>query len=133
MAIIRRKQIGGLRKYKAFADWKEGDSIQGKYVGRTTKADNYGKRGYDIDISYSSFKEFKQGDKVSLNNNGSLEEKFDSIEDGALVEVIYTGKTTLGEKHKFKGKECHTFEVYELGEAEDGEDAEMNFDPSEDV
>ena len=130
MARVRRR-IGGARSYKAWKDWSEGDYIVGKYVGRSI--DNYDKPNFHIELEEvnlqepvsSNGKDLVAGIILGLNAAGTLNEKMEELEIGAIVEIAYNGTETLPDNHKFKGKDCHQIDVVELGEEEEEVEEDM--------
>lgn len=121
MTIQRKRvQVKAARTYKKWDNWSEGDYIQGVFVGAVVDA--FGKQNYGIQLTAISMAnpvddrggELKEGMVLGLNHCGSLGYRMDGVAEGDEVEVVYTGKAALPANHKFKGKDCHTVDVFKL-------------------
>ncbi len=128
------REIGGSKKYRAWALWLEEDYIVGKFVGTST--DKYGKTSWHIAVDETNIEfdsahgytnqfnkwvpdvEIVEGETIALNSNGGLDHKMEQTEQGEIVKIIYNGMKPLT-KGPFAGKECHDVSVLV---AEDGDE-----------
>lgn len=129
MTIVRRKkrEIGGGKLFKKWADWAIGDFIVGEFVGQST--DNYGNACFHIKLESVEMQEptdykgneLVPGKVMGLNSCGSLEYKMGEVDVGTILEIEYEGTEVLPENHKFKGKDCHQVKVTECSDEEESE------------
>lgn len=112
MSKFNFKQVKGMRKYRKWDEYSEGDIVICKL--RDTYKDKFRNDCYEVEIIETDFHDadanFKEGDIVGLNSMGSLHYKMEDVPLGAVVRIEYTGKTTL-EKGPYEGKEAHTCSV----------------------
>ncbi len=126
MARTRRK-VGGAGNYKKYKTYAEGDYVVGKFV-RTGEDRTYGKPYYVIELEEFKFetpeccsplgKEIVVGMELTLNSAGSLDHKMEEITIGSIVEIVYNGTEPLPADHKFKNKDAHQFDVFEIDDDE---------------
>ena len=120
-----KKAISGTAK--AFRKWEEyatGDVIIGKYVDIHT--DQYKKTCWIIDVEEAHFKKSKEdyaGKHLVLNNCGSLAKAMEKVSVGDLLQIEYTGMTTI-EKGPYAGKDAHTVKVDVIELEDEGSDSD---------
>jgi hypothetical protein len=132
-----RRKIGGVKCYKPWKDWENGDYIVGKYIGQSI--DSFDKPNFHIELEEVSMVSAKasNGSKLEagvilgLNASGQLVPKFDSLKVGDVVDVTYRGIESLPDNHRFKGKDCHQIDVSVLEESKERE-LEFDYDPEGD-
>lgn len=105
-------------QFKKWDDWEKGEELEGTYIGRTEKADKYGKHGYVV--------KDKNNTEHSLNYTGLLAKKMVYVEEGQEILVRYSGKNKIS-KGKWAGSLAHNIEVFVAGASEgvsedDGDD-----------
>lgn len=118
-----KKTLGGSLQYRKWSDWKEGDSITGKFLEQTT--DSYEKPNYrvlvlDADIpGDQDYATSLIGKTFVFNSNGGLDSHMEKVEVGECICVKYSGKAKLT-KGKYAGKDFHnvTTEVVDIPESE---------------
>lgn len=112
MSKFNFKQVKGMRKYRKWDQYAEGDVLICKL--RDTYKDKFRNDCYEVEVIEADFHEaeenFAEGDIVGLNSMGSLHYKLEDVPMGAVIRLEYTGKTTL-EKGPYEGKEAHTCSV----------------------
>lgn len=112
-----KKKLSGQAVYRKWEEWDMGDILIGKLMGY--KDDQYGNKCPLIQVIDSQFKDKKanieEGKTIQLNKCGMLAKALESVTEGEIVQIEYTGQSTI-EKGKYKGKEAHTMEVQLLEE-----------------
>ncbi len=119
----KRLAGGGARVYRKWGEWDVGDVFVGKYI--SSYLDQYDKPGWVFTVEEAFFKDKKLakelvGKNLALNGAGMLNKAMAEIEEGQLVQITYTGTSTI-EKGKFAGKDAHTMEV-DLVSEDNGEE-----------
>jgi len=106
------RAIGGTRVYRPWKKFAQGDVLTGTLTD--VLEDNFGNPSYTIRIDSTDFEDdndnLTEGTLFGMNSSGSLNYKMASVEIGSFIQVEYEGTTVL-EKGKFKGKECHSVNV----------------------
>lgn len=139
--VQEKRTSGGPRIYRKWGEWKAGDIVIGKYVAKGI--DQYKKPQWVLKVEEAFLKNKKLqaemiGQNLALNScgiidkafKGSEEEEIAPIKLGQMVQVTYTGTSTIT-KGKFEGDEAHSMEVDIVTEGDDGEEQSDSSDEEE--
>lgn len=125
---VGTKGVGQAYDGPQFRKWDEyevGETVSGKYLGKSEKPDKYGKRGHVLEVSESSTGVFAPGTQVILNSTGLLDKKMVHVEVNQEIQVRYAGKNKIT-KGQWAGSMAHNIELLVAGadatEAGDDED-----------
>lgn len=138
---MKFKTIGGLKVYRNWSLWEEGEYVQGKFTG--TSKDGFNKDNYHIEIMETNQQfdpdhhyvptrgknkgkkvfdiELKVGETICLNHTGSLAYKMGMVNEGEIVRVVYEGQGELPEDHQYAGASFHKVDVM-VAESDDESD-----------
>lgn len=143
MAINKKRSFktkkilsGGKTQYRAWKEWDEGDCFVGKYLGSRQNKMNPSKEDYMFEVIEPFFTDKKEqkrlaaGEKLTLNSIAMLEKAMEHVEEGAILQITYTGSNEM-EGGKYAGKMAHGVEVVEV-EEDDGSSDEDSDDSDED-
>lgn len=98
------KVAGGPVNYVKYSETEVGTEWIGVYLRK------------EIDATYGNNKYFLATDlgTTCLNGAGQLDHAMENVPKGKKIKVVYKGTVKL-DKGKFKGKDCHQFEVFVAG------------------
>ena len=112
-------------QFRKWEDYQVGETVTGKYLGKSERADKYGKFGHVLEVSESSTGVFAPGSQVILNSTGLLDKKMVHVEEGQEIQVRYAGKNKIT-KGKWTGSMAHNIELLVAG-------ADVSEDSDEDI
>jgi hypothetical protein len=122
-----KREVSGPKLFRKWDDFSSGDIVIGVYVGEHND-ETYGKTHRKIKVEDVYFKgeapEKFIGKTLVLNSAGFLDKAFETIEVGEIVQVEYSGKSTI-EKGPYKGKEGHSGMVNVVELEDDMDEGEL--------
>lgn len=121
-----KQVLSGIRtEYHSWDKWEVGDTVVGKLIGAQPNKLNPAKKDYILEVIEAFFQDNdaekrlnKPGIKLTLNTAGMLEKGLTDVEFGTLIQVEYTGMSTIS-GGKYAGKESHTMQISVVEELED--------------
>lgn len=129
-----KKISGGLKIFRQWKAYKEGDVFVGKFTKQYTD-EKYNQECYVFEVLDCSFKVDGKsiiGKSLVLNHIGMLGKAMEEATIGDIVQVEYTGVGKI-EKGKFKGKEAHTVDVSLLETGDGSEQPSETEEEDDDV
>ena len=110
--MTKFRTLGGVRKYRSWGKWAEGDVLVGEFTEAYT--DNFDKPGYNIVISSTDFsneeENMNEGVDFGMNSSGKVDYVMERVTPGDTIQVEYLGKKLL-DSGQFKGKEAHDIQI----------------------
>lgn len=115
MSEFNFRQVTGQSKFRAWKEWKKGDSAIGKVIGFTPNKKSNKFMDVIIDLvehNFSDMPTLVKGDRFAMNGNTQLQKFLNTpVNIGDTIKVLYQGKEVV-KTGEWAGNETHCIEGF---------------------